>query len=217
MAEAFNVHLTLALMPSTVFVSVWQNSPTEAIHHNCAHHKGGISFYIITQLSKLSWEVADGKTDFNCGTPPAHRTMDSAAIGLAGQCFVLPPVSGRCRIYADSIHSHRGRLLLETSDAGRQTRRATHILLLGILLIGHCSRRLCIRLGKYTRHRIGYQCTVSDTRRALYQFGERYARRTLPLLFQPLYERCHPYFLPVGRIVWRTSADELTLVLIKNI
>lgn len=64
MAEAFHVHLTLALMPSTVFVSVWQNNPTEAVHHNCAHHKGCISFYIITQLSKLSWEVADGKTDF---------------------------------------------------------------------------------------------------------------------------------------------------------
>lgn len=64
MAQAFNVHLSLALMPSYVLVSVWQSSQQEAVNHHCAIHKGAISFYVITQLSKLSWEVADGKLNF---------------------------------------------------------------------------------------------------------------------------------------------------------
>ena len=48
MAHAFHVEMSIALMPSYVLVSVWQDSNLEIANHYSAIHKGGINFHIIT-------------------------------------------------------------------------------------------------------------------------------------------------------------------------
>lgn len=65
MADAFDTHIDVSIMPSHIHLSVWNSQHTESYHTIKRVHKSGISFDINTQLSKLSWEVADGKVDFN--------------------------------------------------------------------------------------------------------------------------------------------------------
>lgn len=64
-AKAFNIHIDMTIMPSHIHLSVWDFSKQESYTIIKKIRKSGISFDINTQLSKLSWEIADGKIDFN--------------------------------------------------------------------------------------------------------------------------------------------------------
>lgn len=68
MAKAFGMDADLTIMPSHVHTSVWNKDQTDSYQCSKKVHKSGISFDINTQLSKLSWDVADGKLDFTQAT-----------------------------------------------------------------------------------------------------------------------------------------------------
>ena len=65
MSEAFGVESDMAIMPSHIHLSVWNEEHSISYSTVRRIHKSGISFNINTQLSKLSWDIADRKITFN--------------------------------------------------------------------------------------------------------------------------------------------------------
>lgn len=64
MSEAFHVESDMTIMPSNIHLSVWDDEHEHSYSIVKKIHKMGISFNVNTQLSKLSWDVADGKLDY---------------------------------------------------------------------------------------------------------------------------------------------------------
>lgn len=64
MSQAFHVESDMTIMPSNIHISVWDNEHDHSYSIVKKIHKSGISFNINTQLSKLSWDIADGKLDY---------------------------------------------------------------------------------------------------------------------------------------------------------
>ena len=52
------------IMPSHIHLSVWNSNHSDSCQCTKKVHKSAISFDINTQLSKLSWDIADGKLNF---------------------------------------------------------------------------------------------------------------------------------------------------------
>ena len=65
MSEAFGMESDMAVMPAHIHLSVWDKEHTESYSNIKRIHRCGISFNINTRLSKLSWDVADGRADFD--------------------------------------------------------------------------------------------------------------------------------------------------------
>ena len=64
MARAFGMEHDMSVMPSHIHLEVWNPDKSDIYVQIRKMHKTAISFNINTQLSKLSWDVADGKLDF---------------------------------------------------------------------------------------------------------------------------------------------------------
>ena len=64
MSKAFNVESDMTIMPSNIHISVWDGEHEHSYSIVKKIHKTGISFNINTQLSKLSWDIADGKLNY---------------------------------------------------------------------------------------------------------------------------------------------------------
>lgn len=64
MCKPLGVNAEINIMPTHVHLSVWNSDYTTTFNNIQKLKKTGISFNINTQLSKLSWEVADGKLNF---------------------------------------------------------------------------------------------------------------------------------------------------------
>ena len=64
MAEAFGVEIDLTIMPSNIQISVSNARHPEPHLILKRIHKSGISFNLNTQLSSLSWDVADHRLSF---------------------------------------------------------------------------------------------------------------------------------------------------------
>lgn len=64
-ARAYGMEAEISIMPRHVHLSVWKNGMAEAVTSIAAVSGQGISFEVNTLLSRLSWEIADGKTGFD--------------------------------------------------------------------------------------------------------------------------------------------------------
>ncbi len=107
MAHAFHVEMSIALMPSYVLVSVWQDSNLEIANHYSAIHKGGINFHIITQLSKLSWEVADNQMDYQWTRKQTNRIVQQAHTTNRWMVLILASLANAsfCRLFQGDLTS----------------------------------------------------------------------------------------------------------------
>ena len=63
-AAAYGKKVEAAIMPAHIHISVWNNDGTDPVTAISAVARGGVSFQLNTALSRLSWKIADGKTDF---------------------------------------------------------------------------------------------------------------------------------------------------------
>lgn len=63
-SEKFNVESDMTIMTTNVNLSVWDKQHEHSYSMVKKIHKTGISFNINTQLSKLSWDIADEKLDY---------------------------------------------------------------------------------------------------------------------------------------------------------
>ena len=64
MADPLGVTVEINIMPTHIHLSVWNKEITQSYSNIHKLKKTGISFNINTLLSKLSWEVADKKLNF---------------------------------------------------------------------------------------------------------------------------------------------------------
>ena len=85
MSEAFKVESDMTIMPAHIMLSVWDMQHEESYSNIQRVHKSGISFNVNTQLSKLSWDVADGKLDFE----GAMRTFESIMLTKPSNKWVV--------------------------------------------------------------------------------------------------------------------------------
>lgn len=63
-AQAYGKQVELTIMPRHIHISLWQEGKTGMESAIATVNHNAISFNINTQLSKLSWEIADRKIDF---------------------------------------------------------------------------------------------------------------------------------------------------------
>lgn len=96
MSEAFGKESDMAVMPAHIHLSVWNKEHTDSYSNIKRIHKCGISFNINTKLSKLSWDVADGRADFKqaCSefeeitkTKPENQRLVLLLASLANAAF----------------------------------------------------------------------------------------------------------------------------------
>ncbi len=74
-AAAYGMEVELTIMPRHVHISVWEMSHTNAVTTIASVANTPISFNINTQLSELSWEIADKKIDFSDATDRFERII----------------------------------------------------------------------------------------------------------------------------------------------
>ena len=96
MSEAFGVESDMTIMPANVNLSVWDKNHEDSYSIVKRIHKTGISFNINTQLSKLSWDIADGKQDYQTAlktfeeitkTKPTNKWVVLVLASLANMSF----------------------------------------------------------------------------------------------------------------------------------
>ena len=104
MADAFGYSVDIAIMPTHVYIWVWNADDAErhmAVRKIAEH---GISFHINALLSRLSWEVADNHLDFStavarfqtiCQTPPTGSREVLVLTSLANASF--------CRLFGGDL------------------------------------------------------------------------------------------------------------------
>lgn len=64
MAKTFGVDVEMTIMPTHILLTIWDREHAHSYSSIRQLWKGGIHFHLNTRLSKLSWEVADGKVIF---------------------------------------------------------------------------------------------------------------------------------------------------------
>lgn len=104
-SKAFNIDMEIAIMPSHIHLSVSNKEHTETFNIIKRIPKSAISFNINTLLSKLSWNIADGKVGFQAAkhsfnniinSPPENQRLVLLLASLANASF--------CRLFGgDSI------------------------------------------------------------------------------------------------------------------
>ena len=96
MAGALGLEVDISIMPSHVHLCVVDTRSGKACDHMERIRKHAISFDINTRLSRLSWELADGKIDFRearelflqiTQTPPANRWLVLLLVSVANMSF----------------------------------------------------------------------------------------------------------------------------------
>ena len=104
MARAYGKEVEITIMPRHVHLSIWDKGSTEMVTTIASVRHCAISFNINTRLSELSWEVADGKVDFQ----EARRRFDEIVTGdRQSKWLVLLLVSlanaSFCRLFGGDV------------------------------------------------------------------------------------------------------------------
>lgn len=100
MSETFHVESDMTILPSHIMLSVWDENRSHSYSNIKRVHKSGISFNVNTQLSKLSWDIADGKLSFTEALHTFERIMQTRS---ANKWLVLVLASAAnasfCRLF----------------------------------------------------------------------------------------------------------------------
>ncbi len=106
MAETFGIDYSMVIMPATVQMTVWDKGRQHSYSNIQKIRKSGTSFNINTRLSRLSWELHDGKVNFSeavdkmesiLNTRPENRWLVLALASVANASF--------CRLFGGDFIS----------------------------------------------------------------------------------------------------------------
>lgn len=104
MAGAFGLESDIAIMPTHVYVTVWngdmsQNSMTIRKTAGC-----GISFNLNARLSRLSWEVADNHLDLHAAAERFERIKETPPTGK-NEVLLLTSLANAsfCRLFGGDV------------------------------------------------------------------------------------------------------------------
>lgn len=96
MAERWELLSEMTILPSHIHMTVWNKDRSHSYSNIVRLRHTGISFNINTQLSKLSWAIADNKTNFEearrtyraiTDTRPANKWLVWLLASLANMSF----------------------------------------------------------------------------------------------------------------------------------
>lgn len=96
MARVFNKEVEMTIMPSHIHITLWENDSPELTTAIATVRHNAVSFNINSQLSRLSWEVADRKIGFHEAVVEFDRIIASdrqnanlvvLLVGLANASF----------------------------------------------------------------------------------------------------------------------------------
>lgn len=104
MADAFGLGFDISIMPTHVYVSVWEN---ETAYREVAVRKTascGISFNLNAKLSRLSWEVADRHLDFSSTVGCFDRIRETRPTDWK-EVLVLTSIANAsfCRLFGGDV------------------------------------------------------------------------------------------------------------------
>ncbi|MGN0309359.1 MAG: threonine/serine exporter ThrE family protein [Bacteroides sp.] len=106
MAKALDLELEMSIMPTHLYVTVCSADHSDSYTMVRSMHRAAISFDINTQLSKLSWDLADGRVNFLQArrtlqqiehTPPANPWLVLLLASVANASF--------CRLFGGDAAS----------------------------------------------------------------------------------------------------------------
>lgn len=95
-AAAWKMDVRMTIMPSHIMICVWDEKRTASYINISRHCCNRNNFCINALLSKLSWEIADGKADFQesndrlkriVQTPPLNRWAVLVLVSFANAAF----------------------------------------------------------------------------------------------------------------------------------
>ena len=126
MAETIGVDYSMTIMPATVQITVWDKDRQHSYSNIQKIRKSGTSFNINTQLSRLSWDLHDGRVGFGeaagrmeriLQTRPENRWLVLVLASVANASF--------CRLFGGdfismgivSLHRDPGRIQGKADDA----------------------------------------------------------------------------------------------------
>ena len=106
MQKALGIDADISIMPRHIHATIWNKERNESFSIVRRNHKSVISFDINTQMSKLSWDIAEGRCTFSQAqatferikqTQPANPSMDLLLASLANASF--------CRLFGGDLIS----------------------------------------------------------------------------------------------------------------
>lgn len=77
MAETIGVDYSMTIMPATVQITVWDKDRQHSYSNIQKIRKSGTSFNINTQLSRLSWDLHDGRVGFGEAAGRMERILQT--------------------------------------------------------------------------------------------------------------------------------------------
>ncbi len=80
MAEAFGVHVDMLMLATHFIITVWDSDHGHSYHESRAQAHVPLSFAANTQLSKLSWDVYEGRCDLDQAIERYHAIIQAKPI-----------------------------------------------------------------------------------------------------------------------------------------
>ena len=102
----FGYDSEMTIMPSHIHLTIWNKEHTDSYSIIRRMHKTGISFDMNTKLSKLSWEIADGKISFQEATLLAERIYHTSSVNPRVVLFLASCANASfCRLFGGDFIS----------------------------------------------------------------------------------------------------------------
>ncbi|MBQ8530796.1 MAG: threonine/serine exporter family protein [Parabacteroides sp.] len=102
----FGYDSEMTIMPSHIHLTIWNKEHTDSYSIIRRMHKTGISFDMNTKLSKLSWEIADGKIGFQEATLLAERIYHTSSVNPRVVLFLASCANASfCRLFGGDFIS----------------------------------------------------------------------------------------------------------------
>lgn len=103
-AATFGMKAVTYIMPRHISLSIIDPSSADSVTMVAETAKTPVSFYVNTRLSELSWEIADGRIDFD---EAVHRFRHIASCGHQGKWILLMLVAianaSFCRLFGGDV------------------------------------------------------------------------------------------------------------------
>lgn len=100
LADAFRVGFDISIMPTHVYVSVWDDNPAEAVVTVRKTIACGISFNLNAKLSRLSWEVSDNSLGLAAATERFEQIRKTKSTGKWETLFLTSLANASfCRLF----------------------------------------------------------------------------------------------------------------------
>ena len=99
-AEAYNMSVEITILPRHIHLTVHDPGYHEVVTAITSIGEGPISFDLNTRLSKLSWQIADGKICFNEARDVFERLVDKPYKNLFNLPFIVSCANASfCRLF----------------------------------------------------------------------------------------------------------------------